>query len=163
MGSIRFGWLVFIALVAGAAGWLVNWGATRNGFPTPSLPLSSLLTIAAVIAVTLIFGLRVRRWRNGNAKRRLDPLLAARTVVLAQATAYAGALSTGWHVGILADQLTWVNLTGNFGPIWGSVALIAAGIAMIVVGLVVESFCKLPPDDDAGADESRESGEGEYA
>lgn len=163
MGSIRVAWLLLIGLVFGAAGWLINWWATRNGYPTPSLPLSSLLTIAAVVLVTLVFGLRVRRWRAGNRKRVLDPLLAARTVVLAQATAYAGALTTGWHVGILADQLTLVGVRSNLGPVWGSLALIAAGLAMIVTGLVVENFCRLPPDDESGSGVSRESGEGEYA
>lgn len=163
MASIRISWLVVIGLVSGAAGWLVNWWATRNGFPTPSLPLSSLLTIAVVVSVTLIFGLRVKRWRSGNRKRALDPILAARTVVLAQATAYAGALCTGWHVGILADQLTLLTVRGALGPLWGSLALVGAGVGMIVVGMVVENFCKLPPDDDAGAGQARESGEGEYA
>lgn len=163
MGTIRIGWLFLIGLVFGAAGWLINWWATRNGYPTPSLPLSSLLTIAAVVAVTVVFGLRVRRWRAGNRKRVLDPILAARTVVLAQATAYAGALTTGWHVGILTDQLTLVGVRSNLGPMWGSLAVIAAGIVMIGTGLVVESFCKLPPDDEAGSGTSAESGEGEYA
>ncbi|WP_323959968.1 DUF3180 family protein [Arthrobacter sp. JZ12] len=163
MGSIRLGWLALIAVLFGAAGWLLNWWATRNGYPTPSLPLSSLLTMAVVIAVTLVFGLRVRRWRSEKRTKALDPILAARTVVLAQATAYAGALTTGWHVGILADQLTLVGVRSNLGPVWGSLALIVGGIVMVVTGLIVESFCKLPPDDDAGAGQSRESGEGEYA
>lgn len=163
VGSIRISWLVIIGLVSGAAGWLVNWWATRNGFPTPSLPLSSLITIAAVVTVTLVFGLRVRRWRSGKRNRTLNPILAARTVVLAQATAYAGALSTGWHVGILADQLTLLGVRSNLGPVWGTLALLAGGIVMIGIGLVVESFCKLPPDDDAGAGKPRENGEGEYA
>lgn len=163
MGSIRIPWLFLIGLVFGAAGWLINWWATRNGYPTPSLPLSSLLTIAAVVAVTLVFGLRVRRWRAGNRKKILDPILAARTVVLAQATAYAGALTTGWHVGILLDQLTLVGVRSNLGPVWGSLAVIVAGLAMIGIGLIVESFCRLPPDDEAGSGTSAESGEGEYA
>lgn len=163
MGSVRIPWLVLIGLVFGALGWLINWWATRNGYPTPSLPLSSLLTIAAVVAVTLIFGFRVKRWRAGNRKRALDPILAARTVVLAQATAYAGALTTGWHIGILADQLSLVGVRSNLGPVWGSLALMVGGIVMIGTGLIVESFCRLPPDDEAGSGTARESGEGEYA
>ncbi len=162
MGSIRIAWLVSIAIISAVAGWLVNWWATHNGFPTLSLPLSSLLTIVTVIIVTLIFGLRVRRWRDGNRKKPLNPILAARTVILAQATAYAGALSTGWHIGILLDQLALLSIRNNLAPIWGTLALLAGGIGMIVIGLVVESFCKLPPDDD-GPNEPRQTGEGEYA
>ncbi|WP_028281459.1 DUF3180 domain-containing protein [Arthrobacter sp. H5] len=163
MDSIKVSWLAVIGLVAAVAGWLVNWWATRNGFPAPSLHLSALLTVAVVVAITLIFGLRVRRWRNGKRDRPLSAILAARTLVLAQATAYAGALSTGWHLGILLDQLTLLSVRNNLGPVWGSLALVAGGIAMIIVGMVVEGFCRLPPDDNADSAETSQDGEGEYA
>ncbi len=161
MSTLRFRWLALVGLVAGFAGWLVNWLATRNGFGTPTLPLTSLVTTALIIAITLVFGRRVLRWRNGDHDRPLDPILATRTLVLAQACAYAGALSLGWHAGILVDQVALLAVRSTTAPLWGSVALMVGGILMIVVGLVVESFCRLPPDDDGtGAPGSIE---GEYA
>jgi hypothetical protein len=153
--------LALVGLVAGFAGWLVNWLATRNGFGTPTLPLTSLVTTALIIAITLVFGRRVLRWRNGDHDRPLDPILATRTLVLAQACAYAGALSLGWHAGILVDQVALLSVRSATGPLWGSAALMAGGIIMIMVGLVVEDFCRIPPDDDGSG--AAGSSEGEYA
>lgn len=162
MSSIRFRWLAVIGLVAGAAGWLVNWWATRNGLPAPALQLSSLLTVLVITGITLVFGRKVLVWRNGSRKKPLNPILALRTLILAQACAYAGALSLGWHAGIFVDQVSLLGVRSAQGPLWGSLALMAGGIVMIGVGLVVESFCRLPPGDDAPtAPRSRD--EGEYA
>ncbi|MHA7282607.1 DUF3180 domain-containing protein [Arthrobacter sp. TMS2-4] len=162
MSSLRFRWLALVGLVAGLAGWLVNWFATRNGYGTPALPLTSLVTTAAIIAITLVFGRRVLRWRNGKRDRPLDPILATRTLVLAQACAYAGAVSLGWHAGIFVDQVVLLSVRAATAPLWGSVALMAGGIVMIMVGLVVEDFCRLPSDDD-GTGATGEESEGEYA
>ncbi|WP_294570383.1 DUF3180 domain-containing protein [uncultured Arthrobacter sp.] len=162
MTSIRFSWLLGIGIVSGIVGWTVNFWAGRNGYPTTSLHLSSLLTVALIITVTLVFGVRVLRWRNGKRDRELNPILAARTLVLAQATAYAGALSLGWHTGIFVDQLSLLAVRDTFGPAWGTLALMAGGIVMVVVGLVVEGFCRIPPEDEGGAGTPGTS-EGEYA
>jgi hypothetical protein len=161
VSTLRFSWLALVGLVAGLAGWLANWLATRNGFGTPTLPLTSLVTTAVIIGITLVFGRRVLRWRNGRRDRPLDPILATRTLVLAQACAYAGALSLGWHAGIFVDQLTLLSVRSTTAPLWGSVALMVGGIVMIMVGLVVENFCRLPPDDDGTGAPGHS--EGEYA
>ena len=163
MSTLRFRWLALVGLVAGLAGWLVNWFATRNGYGTPALPLTSLVTTAAIIAITLVFGRRVLRWRNGKRDRPLDPILATRTLVLAQACAYAGAVSLGWHAGIFVDQVALLSVRSTVAPLWGSVALMAGGIVMIMVGLVVEDFCRLPSDDDDGTGAPGGESEGEYA
>lgn len=173
MRSIRYNWLALIGVVAGLAGWLLNLLATRNGFPAPTLHTGSLLTMALIVAFTLVLGLKVRAWRNGKREKPLDPILAARTLVLAQACAYTGAVVFGWHSGILVDQLSLVQLRGFTGAVWGSIAMLAGGIAMVVVGLVVERFCKLPPEDDATSRGNDDGGtiqrrrspgdEGEYA
>lgn len=161
MSTLRFRWLGVVGLVAGLGGFLVNWFATRNGYGTPTLPLTSLVTTAVIIGATLVFGRRVLQWRNGRRDRPLDPILATRTLVLAQACAYAGALNLGWHAGIFVDQLTLLTVRAATGALWGTVALMAGGIVMIMVGLVVENFCTLPPDDDGTA--AGGQGEGEYA
>lgn len=119
MSTLRFRWLALVGLAAGFTGWLVNWLATRNGFGTPTLPLTSLVTTAVIIGITLVFGRRVLRWRNGDHDRPLDPILATRTLVLAQACAYAGALSLGWHAGILVDQVALLSVRSTTAPLWG--------------------------------------------
>ncbi len=161
MSTLRLRWLAVVGLVAGLAGWVVNWLATRNGYGTPTLPLTSLLTTAVIVGITLLFGRRVLRWRNGDRDRPLDPILATRTLILAQACAYAGALSLGWHASIFVDQLTLLPVRSTAAPLWASVALMVGGMLMIMVGLIVENFCRLPPGDD-GTGTAGHS-EGEYA
>ncbi|WP_240630375.1 DUF3180 domain-containing protein [Specibacter cremeus] len=150
--TIRPAWLVAVAIVAAAAGWFVNVMTSRATLATPVLPLSSLATMGLIVVVTVILGWKVRRWRDGDRKHELNPLLAARTVVLAQACAYAGTVLFGWHAGLMVYQAPSLGLRSDFGVIWQIVALLGGGAVMVVTGLVVERFCKLPPEDEEPAE-----------
>jgi Protein of unknown function (DUF3180) len=167
MRTIKYSWLGLIILSGGVIGWLANLLALRNTLPVPVLHPSSLATMGAVVVFTLVLGLRVRRWRNGRRDKPLNPLLAARTLVLAQASAYAGALIIGWHAGLLVDQLELLAYRPAGSVLWQVLAMMGAGLVMVIVGLVVERFCKLPPEDPDLKDLKEEgpetAGEGEYA
>jgi hypothetical protein len=165
--TIRPVWLVVIALAAGAAGWVTIQLTNRASLPTPVLPLSSLLTMGIIVVLTLALGVQVLRWRNGHRNKPLNAILAARTVVLAQACAYAGAVLSGWHLGVLVDQLPTVALRSNLSVIWFALAVVGGGLIMIGVGLVVERFCRIPPEDGPPSAEKgpqrKSSGGEEYA
>ena len=163
MRTIRPAWLVTVAVVLAAAGWLATELATRASKALPVLPLSSLITMGLIVVVCLILGFKVRRWRDGNRDKVLDPLMAARTVVLAQACAYAGAVLFGWHAGILLDQLPTISMRVDLGIIWQIVALLAGGLVMVAVGIMVERFCKLPPEDSEPTIKPRPKHEGRGA
>lgn len=165
MRTIKYSWLAIIALCAGVLGWLANLLAIRNGLPVPVLHLSSLATMGAVVLFTLVLGLKVRSWRNGKREKPLDPILAARTLVLAQACAYAGSLLLGWHAGIMVDQLVLLSFRPASEVFLQVLAMMGGGLVMVVVGLVVERFCKLPPEDPEASERERgqAEGEGEYA
>ena len=77
----------------------------------------------------------------------LNPILAAWTLVLAQACAYTGSVLLGWHAGIFVDQLRLWNLRSDQTITWLAVAMAGGGLVMIVVGLMVERFCRIPPED----------------
>ena len=168
--------LLLIGFILAVAGWSATVVTSRFGLSTPVLPATALATM----------GVRVLKWRNsldangaskgtkaGPRKRPvLDPLLAARTLVLAQACAYAGTVLLGWHVGIFLDQLRIWSLRSNQGITWLALAMAGGGLVMIVVGLLVERFCKIPPEDGdtkgiegkpGRAVHGEASGEGEYA
>jgi hypothetical protein len=139
---------------------------------TPVLPVTALATMAVIVAITLILGIRVLRWRNSTKRKKaLDPILAARTLVLAQACAYAGTVLLGWHVGIFLDQLRIGNLRSDQGITWVAIAVAGGGLVMIVVGLLVERFCRIPPEDTETPGDGKPgrgvrgeaAGEGEYA
>jgi hypothetical protein len=165
--------LLLIGLVLTVAGWSATVVTTRYSLATPVLPATALATMGVIVAITLILGIRVLRWRNSTKRKKaLDPILAARTLVLAQACAYAGTVLLGWHAGIFLDQLRIWNLRSDQGITWVAVAIAGGGLVMIVVGLLVERFCKIPPEDsDAAPGDGKPGrgvrgeapGEGEYA
>ena len=163
--------LIVVGLVLAFAGWFAAVMTTRYGLATPVLPQTGLVTMGVIVALTLVLGIRVLRWRNGKKKKMLNPILAAWTLVLAQACAYTGAVLLGWHAGILLDLLRLWNLRSDQGITWLALSMGGGGLAMIVVGLVVERFCRIPPEDgDAdgasglpGRAARKPKGEGEYA
>ena len=163
--------LMLIGVILAVAGWSATVVTSRYGMSTPVLPPTALATMAVIVIITMVLGIRVLRWRNSHKpgskakKTQLDPLLAARTLVLAQACAYAGTVLLGWHVGIFLDQLRLWSLRSDQ-------VMAGGGLVMIVVGLVVERFCRIPPEDgDATGVEGKKgraargeaAGEGEYA
>ncbi|MGO4248530.1 DUF3180 domain-containing protein [Paenarthrobacter sp. RAF54_2] len=169
MKPMRPAVLVIIAIIAAAIGWLATAATNRFSMPTPVLPVSALVTMGVIAVLTLIMGIRVLRWRNGKKKNLLNPILAARTLILAQACAYAGTLLLGWHAGISFDLLRIGTLRSGEGILWNAVLMGGGGVVMVVVGLVVERFCRIPPEDLEGGTPGPETrrgetkGEGEYA
>lgn len=167
--------LMLIGLVLAVAGWVATLLTNRYSMATPVLPATALATMGVIVAITLILGIRVLRWRNSNRdpqkkKTVLNPILAARTLILAQACAYAGTVLLGWHAGIFLDQLRVWSLRSDQGITWLALGMAAGGLAMIVVGLLVERFCRIPPEDtETPGEGTRRSprgeaaGEGEYA
>jgi hypothetical protein len=169
--------LLLIGVILAVAGWSATVVTSRYSMATPVLPATALATMGVIVAITLILGIRVLRWRNSlkdstKKKTVLDPLLAARTLVLAQACAYAGTVLLGWHVGIFLDQLRIWSLRSDQGITWLALAMAGGGLVMIVVGLLVERFCRIPPEDGdtKGVDgkpgravRGEATGEGEYA
>ncbi|MFE4195814.1 DUF3180 domain-containing protein [Paenarthrobacter sp. NPDC056912] len=161
--------LLIIAVVAAVIGWLATTTTNRFNMPTPVLPVSALVTMGVIAGLTLFMGVRVLRWRNGKKKNMLNPILAARTLILAQACAYAGTLLLGWHAGISLDLLRVGGLRGGEGILWNALLMGGGGVVMVVVGLVVERFCRIPPEDFEGGSAGPETrrgetkGEGEYA
>ncbi len=169
--------LLLIGVILAIAGWSATVVTSRYSIATPVLPATALATMGVIVIITLILGIRVLRWRNSHKpnstakKMQLDPLLAARTLVLAQACAYAGTVLLGWHVGIFLDQLRIWSMRSDQGITWLALAMAGGGLVMIVVGLIVERFCKIPPEDgDPNLDGKKgrpargeAAGEGEYA
>ena len=170
--------LLLICAILAVAGWSATVVTSRYSMATPVLPATALATMGVIVIITLVLGIRILKWRNSREpnskakKKQLDPLLAARTLVLAQACAYAGTVLLGWHVGIFLDQLRIWSLRNDQGITWLALAMAGGGLVMIVVGLIVERFCRIPPEDgDTNGVDGKKgrtargetAGEGEYA
>ncbi|MCA4135225.1 DUF3180 domain-containing protein [Arthrobacter sp. M4] len=161
--------LAVVAVILAAGGWLATLLGTRYGAATPVLPPSGLVTMGVIAALTLILGLRILRWRTAKKKTLLNPLFAVTTLLLAQSCAYAGAVLLGWHAGVILDLLRVWNLRNDLDIFWLAVAMGSGGLVMVIVGLIVERFCRIPPEDTNAEGQGRSGpqrqskGEGEYA
>ena len=163
--------LAVVGLAVAIAGWSAAVLSGRYGMATPVLPPTGLVTMGVIVVLTLVLGIRVLRWRNGKKKKMLNPILAAWTLVLAQACAYTGTVLLGWHAGIVVEQLRIWSLRSSQELTWLALGMAGGGLVMIVVGLVVERFCRIPPEDGEDAAKGlpghprpgKAKGEGEYA
>ncbi len=145
--TVRPGGLVVVVCVFAALGWLGTLFAARLSWPTPSLPYTTVVTLAVVAALLVVLGLRVRAWRDGQRKRPLNPLFATRILLLAQSSSYAGAVLFGWHTGVLVDALNALGFGAPAAVVVRPLVLMGGAALMIAAGLVVERFCRIPPED----------------
>ncbi|MDQ1293875.1 MAG: hypothetical protein QG608_1757 [Actinomycetota bacterium] len=129
-----------LAVLATAVCWsLASWWIRAGNEPLPQ-PWTAPALTALMSPVLLRAGLRVRR-------RMVDPLVAARTAVLAVACVHTGALLVGWYLGqalALVPDLVGQRRTFFVLGLLGT----AASIALAAAGLLVQRWCSLPPPDD---------------
>ncbi|MGO2053806.1 DUF3180 domain-containing protein [Glutamicibacter sp. 287] len=142
MNRLKLRTLIWCTLLGGVTGWVALRLLTATGRFSPVLDYAALFSLGAVCAVVLFLGIRVKRSTLGRG--HIDPIAAARTLVLAQAAAYAGALITGWH---LAPLLTLLFASGSSPTLTRAMVLTGAGILMVIIGYLVQHLCKLPPED----------------
>lgn len=173
MSQLRPIWLLIILVAASLAGFLATLSMAAAGYSSPVLPMSSAITLGAVGLIVLSLGIVVwrdqrniqqadqqnskdrdrrggdrdgSRSRTGSAGkgRRPHPLQAVRVVAAGQACAYAGALIAGWHAGIILDLAPAAGMsTPNVAS---SLVMMIGGLLWVIIGFVVESLCRLPPD-----------------
>jgi hypothetical protein len=78
--------------------------------------------------------------------RPVEPMLVARLAVLAQASAYVGAVSAGVWVGVLAHVGPAVDrLQAAGGDAIAALIGIVSSAALVAAALWLESVCRVPP------------------
>lgn len=154
--------VLLIALATLVLGYLgQRWWAIRGGGIVAPSPMSILL-LAFMGGGVFASGLPIRRWQRDRTRPPVNPIRALRTLVLAQACAITGALVTGWYLAqalVLAPDVDAASVRHR-ALIAGIVAV--AGIGLSVIGLWVQSVCRVdPPDaDNADPDDSLPDPEG---
>lgn len=160
--------LVLILLIGAGFGAQMLEALASRGH---SLPIAGWLTTAVLLAlcgVLLAYGIPMRRYLQESAERREHPSFsprrhqidlptAYRTVLLARACAYTGAVVGG----IFTGQALFLLVTGTGDPIGAILPTSAAalsGIALGALGVIVERWGKLPPDAGEGPTEGAEAG-----
>jgi len=143
--------LVAWALVAAAVGFGVAGALDSFGAP-PAVPRSApgamLLLAAIVLAVALALRGRLRDVRERRpGARPVDPMLAARAVVLAKASALGGALVGGLYAGYAAYLVGDLVSAARRGLAVRSALCVVGGVLLVAAGLLLERVCRIPPED----------------
>lgn len=121
----------------------------------PPITLWTGLSLLAVAAIEAGWAVSVRAkigaGQIGVGGGRLHPLTVARSVVIAKASAWVGALMLGWWAGVLVFLLLRRSeqVAGIFIP--GAAVAAASALALVVAAMWLQHCCKSPgdPSDDA--------------
>lgn len=139
---------------------LVSFGlfavVVRTGELVPRPPLLAAVLLTVMAGLVLRLARPVRQYLRGKATGSLDPLRAARTVVLAQAAALTGAAAAGWYAGQLAVVLTELSLVANRSRILPLALLVLAGVLLGGAGIVAQRWCRIGPREDRDHDDHDE-------
>lgn len=136
--------LLALAALGLVLGFLLNTVLAAQGFAVLVPPLSLALALVLIAALLLLLAWPVRAAARGE--KRIDPFYATRVVVLAKASALSAALLAGAAAGILAYLLS--RAVVPLGSTLASGATLVAAVILVVVALVAEHLCSLPPQDD---------------
>lgn len=147
MGRTSWQLLVSLALGAGLVTFLVLAGMDDRGYLPVPVPLVTFLGPSALAVVLLLLGRGVRRMVKQEATW-MTPLGAARVVMLAKSCALVGAALVGYFAAQLLRTLN--NLTAPLPreQAWASGLALVACLALVGVALLVEWWCRVPPEDE---------------
>ncbi len=141
--------VVVVALVSGALTYAVaQWWLDRGGRP---LPVSAAVAVALLgfAVVLFVLGRSVRRYVLGK-RRTMDPLRAFRIFVLAKASALAGAAQLGFFAAQAVVAAGVTESADARAQAWTDVAAAGACLVLVLVAMLVEWFCRVPPVDPDG-------------
>jgi len=159
MTPVRRRDLVALAVAVAVAAWLVVRAAYGSLPPFQwwlPVPLGALAVAEALGARTLRARLSAQRDRRpapgrtpAAAARPVEPLLVARLAVLAQASAWVGAVLAGAWAGVLLHTAPALGrLTAARGDTVTGVLGVLLALGLAVAALWLEHVCKVPPDQD---------------
>ena len=166
MTPIRRRELVALAVAVAFATWLVvraAYGSLPAFHWWLPVPLGVLAVAEALGARTLRARLAAEReGRRGpgrtpaTAARPVEPMLVARLAVLAQASAWVGAVLAGAWAGVLLHTAPAVGrLSAASGDARTAAIGVLLAVALAVAALWLEHVCRVPPGED---DEGPEDG-----
>lgn len=137
---------------------LVSWGTIRTvesyGGDLPEIPWSTavLLGLVALALAFVAFDLhrkidRPRKEKDKPVKpREVNPLHAARMVVLSKASSHGGAMITGLYLGFAWYLLPDLNSDQRKVRLVVAGVCALLGLAITVIGIVMERILRLPEE-----------------
>lgn len=137
-------------LSAGVLAWVVGILGSRTGVDPVSVPWTTGAVCVAVGAVVLWLAWAVRQFVAGK-RPGLDPIKAARTVVLAQASAYTGALLGGGFVGYAISMAAYWDHEPRRQVVIAAVVSAIGALILMGAGWLAERWCRVDREDGDGA------------
>ena len=147
MHRTRVGSLLLVVALTTAAAWAVLRVLASRGVLPPEVPWPTGGVLVFIAAVVFWLGWTVRQYLHGK-RPSLDPIRTARTAVLAKACCYAGSLLAGWYLAQVLHTVTELSGPALVDRAWSAGLAVAGAVVLVVVGLVVEWFCRIPPPED---------------
>ena len=158
MGPTRKRDLTVAVVVAAVVGYVLVTMLYR-WFPPITLFTGVSLLVVAIAEAVWAFYVRskINNGQIGNGRGRLHPLAVARSVMVAKASAWVGALVLGWWVGVLVylwPKRTTLRVAGEDTA--GAIVAAVSALALIIAALWLQHCCEKPeepPDPREGATE----------
>lgn len=148
MGPTRKRDLSAVALGAAVVAYLLIAGLYRW---FPPITLWSGVSLLLVAVAEGLWGRFVRTkitdGEIGDARGWLHPLAVARSLLVAKASAWVGALALGWWLGVLVYLLprrSWMRVAAEDTS--GAVVAAVSALALVAAALWLQHCCKSPPD-----------------
>lgn len=149
--------LIVAAASSAIGSYLLIRLAVGAGFTVPVSGLNLIITLPVIGALVLLMALPILRYRralreiskaesansaaNTQRAKRVDPFYAVRVLMLAKATAIAGSLFSGWHLGAIAVQVSAPVIPDT---VWFNFAGFVGSVLMATAGIITERICKIP-------------------
>ena len=148
MGPTRRRDLTVAVIGAAVAGYLLVVVLYRWFPPITMWTGVSLLLVAVAEALWARYvRVKIGDGEIGDGPGWLHPLAVARSVMVAKASAWVGALVLGWWVGVLVYLLprrSWLRAAAE--DTTGTVVAAASALALVVAALWLQHCCKSPQD-----------------
>jgi H+/Cl- antiporter ClcA len=143
--------LVVAAVFGGLAGWLVVVTANAFDLIPPEVPWTA--PIGLILVAALVGALAYATHQRIQVRReRIEPQRAVALLVLGKASALAGALVAGGYFGFALMFLARLDAAAPRDRVIRSAVAIVAGVALCIMGLLLERACKVPTEPDEGAE-----------
>lgn len=158
MGPTRKRDLLAAAVAVAVLGYLLVVGVYRWFPPITFWTGVSLLAVAVAEAGWgYVVRSRIGDGQIGVGAGRLNPLAVARSVVIAKASAWVGALVLGWWIGVLAYLLPRRDVMRVAAEDTTGVVMAAVyALALVAAALWLEHCCKSPDDPADNPDQAPE-------
>ncbi|MCT2590014.1 DUF3180 domain-containing protein [Streptomyces sp. N2-109] len=153
MRQLRIRTLAGLFAIAGVLSWAGARMLDALG-SLPSVPVEAPIVLTAIAAVLLATALSLRSRLKAQRERQpgakgVDPMMAARAVVFAQASALVAALVSGMYGGTgVFLLLSEIDLPARGDQALYAGLSVAAGVAVLAAAVYLERVCKLPEDED---------------